>query len=97
MSSEEREDKTIYRVVVNHEEQYSIWAADRKNAPGWKDVGKSGTKEQCLSYIKKVWTDMRPRFLQSFAGRKTGERHIDASASHGRPRSRLWIDKQNAQ
>jgi MbtH protein len=53
-------DTTIYRVVVNDEEQYSIWPADRENALGWKDVGKSGTKKECLAYIEEVWTDMRP-------------------------------------
>ena len=59
--SEEREDKTIYKVVMNHEEQYSIWPADRENALGWNDAGKTGTKEECLAYIKEVWTDMRPQ------------------------------------
>ena len=54
------DDTGVYRVVVNHEEQYSIWPADRENAPGWKDAGKSGTKQECLEYIKNVWTDMRP-------------------------------------
>ena len=56
----EEEDTTIYRVVMNHEEQYSIWPADREDAPGWKDVGKNGTKAECLAYIKEAWTDMRP-------------------------------------
>jgi MbtH protein len=64
MSREEREDQTIYKVVVNHEEQYSIWPADRENALGWNDVGKSGTKEECLAYINEVWTDMRPLSLR---------------------------------
>src|SRR5262244_4615133 len=62
--SDEREDKTIYKVVVNHEEQYSIWPAHRENALGWKDAGKTGTKEECLAYIKEVWTDMRPLSLR---------------------------------
>jgi MbtH protein len=61
---DEQDDKTIYKVVVNHEEQYSIWPADRENAPGWKDAGKTGTKEECLSHIKTVWTDMRPLSLR---------------------------------
>ena len=60
----EEEDTTNYKVVMNHEEQYSIWPADRENAPGWKDVGESGTKGQCLAYIKEVWTDMRPLSLR---------------------------------
>ncbi|HEV7905842.1 MAG TPA: MbtH family protein [Pyrinomonadaceae bacterium] len=64
MSSEDREDNTTYKVVVNHEEQYSIWPADRENASGWQDVGKTGTKEECLAYIKQVWTDMRPLSLR---------------------------------
>jgi MbtH protein len=62
--SEEREDKTIYTVVVNHEEQYSIWPARRENALGWNDAGKTGTKEECLAWIKEVWTDMRPKSLR---------------------------------
>jgi len=61
---EEREDNTIYKVVVNHEEQYSIWPADRENPLGWKDVGKVGSKAECLAHIKEVWTDMRPLSLR---------------------------------
>jgi len=64
MSREEREDTTIYKVVVNDEEQYSIWPADRENPLGWRDVGKTGPKAECLAYIKEVWTDMRPRSLR---------------------------------
>ena len=60
----EEEDKTPYKAVVNHEEQYSIWPADRENAPGWRDAGKVGTKEECLAYIKEVWIDMRPLSLR---------------------------------
>ena len=55
---------SAYKVVINHEEQYSIWPADRENALGWNDVGKQGTKEQCLDYIEEVWTDMRPLSLR---------------------------------
>ena len=64
MSSDEREDTTIYKVVINDEEQYSIWPADRENALGWNDVGVRGTKQECLDYIKQVWTDMRPLSLR---------------------------------
>ena len=62
--SEEREDTTIYNVVVNHEEQYSIWPKDREIPLGWKEVGVSGLKDECLSYIGEVWTDMRPLSLR---------------------------------
>jgi MbtH protein len=61
---EEREDDAIYKVVVNHEEQYSIWPAVRENPIGWKEVGKVGAKADCLAYIKEVWTDMRPLSLR---------------------------------
>lgn len=64
MQTNEQEDDMIYKVVVNLEEQYSIWFADRENPAGWRDVGKSGTKADCLSYIEQVWTDMRPLSLR---------------------------------
>ena len=64
MSRDEREDTTIYKVVVNHEEQYSLWPAERENALGWSDAGKRGKKDECLAYIKEVWTDMRPLSLR---------------------------------
>jgi len=64
MSREEQEDLTTYQVVMNHEEQYSIWPSDRENAPGWTNAGKSGSRTECLAYIKEVWTDMRPLSLR---------------------------------
>lgn len=64
MSSDEREDKTMYKAVVNDEEQYSIWRAERENPPGWRDAGKVGLKGECLDYIEQVWTDMRPLSLR---------------------------------
>ena len=64
MSRNESEDDRVYKVVVNHEEQYSIWPAERENALGWNDAGKSGLKPECLAYIKEVWTDMRPLSLR---------------------------------
>lgn len=64
MARDETDDPTIYKVVMNHEEQYSIWPADRENALGWNDAGQSGTKAEYLAYIKEVWTDMRPLSLR---------------------------------
>lgn len=57
-------DRTRYKVVINHEEQYSIWPADRENPAGWKDAGKAGSRQQCLDHIEEVWTDMRPLSLK---------------------------------
>jgi MbtH protein len=59
----ENDDRT-YDVVVNHEEQYSIWFADREVPAGWRQTGFRGTKEQCLAHIDEVWTDMRPLSLR---------------------------------
>lgn len=58
------EDQIVYKVVVNHEEQYSIQPEDHLNALGWRDAGKSGSKSECLSYITSAWTDMRPLSLR---------------------------------
>jgi uncharacterized protein YbdZ (MbtH family) len=60
----DKEDTTIYKVVLNHEEQYSIWPEYKPNPPGWRDDGKVGLKAECLDYIKEVWTDMRPLSLR---------------------------------
>jgi len=64
MNRDDQEDTRIYNVVVNHEEQYSIWPADWENPLGWKNVRKGGLKQECLEYIKEVWTDMRPLSLR---------------------------------
>ena len=61
---DEQDDLRKYRAVVNHEEQYSIWPEDKQLPPGWQDAGKTGLKQECLSYIKEVWTDMRPLSLR---------------------------------
>jgi uncharacterized protein YbdZ (MbtH family) len=64
MSYSDQEDTTIYNVVVNHEEQYSIWPEYKEIPKGWKNAGKTGPKAECLGYIKEVWTDMRPLSLR---------------------------------
>ena len=60
----ENDNATTYTVVVNDEEQYSIWAADREIPSGWREAGKTGTKQECLDHIEKVWTDMTPKSLR---------------------------------
>ncbi|MEU6578112.1 MbtH family NRPS accessory protein [Streptomyces sp. NPDC046805] len=49
-----------FKVVVNQEEQFSLWRADQRNPAGWRDEGTSGSREECLDHIERVWTDMRP-------------------------------------
>jgi MbtH protein len=56
----------VYTVVRNHEEQYSIWLADREVPAGWEAMGKTGPKDECLAYIDEVWTDMRPLSLRKW-------------------------------
>ena len=64
-TGQQDDDGRIYKVVVNHEEQYSIWPADQANPLGWRDGGKAGTKAECLAHIKEVWVDMRPLSLRN--------------------------------
>lgn len=64
MGGDEHMDMIVYKVVLNHEEQYSIWPARRDNPLGWRDAGMQGSKAECLDYIKQVWVDMRPLSLR---------------------------------
>jgi MbtH protein len=66
MSADNEEDTRTYTVVVNHEEQYSLWFADRELPKGWRAVGRTGSKAECLAYVKEVWTDMRPLSLRQW-------------------------------
>lgn len=62
--SDTDEDDLQYTVVVNHEEQYSIWPTYRELPAGWREVGVTGPKAECLAHIDRVWTDMRPLSLR---------------------------------
>lgn len=57
---DDENDERVWRVVLNHEEQYSVWPVDRELPEGWRDEGKQGTKKECLDHVDEVWTDMRP-------------------------------------
>jgi len=92
----DREDTTIYKVVVNHEEQYSIWPDYKEMPLGWKDVGKSGPKPECLAYIKEVWTDMRPlslrKQMEEIARRRAAE-PPPLPPDPNRPREKTLVEK----
>jgi MbtH protein len=60
------QDARLFAVVVNDEEQYSIWAADRELPTGWRREGFTGTEEECLAHIDETWTDMRPLSLRNW-------------------------------
>lgn len=64
-------DDTVFHVVVNHEEQYSIWPDYKEIPEGWTAVGKTGPKAECLAYIAGIWTDMRPLSLRRHMGGPT--------------------------
>jgi MbtH protein len=64
MMQGEDEDTRTYQVVINDEEQYSIWLAGRDLPAGWRGEGTVGTRQECLEHIDKVWTDMRPLSLR---------------------------------
>ncbi|HEY2136639.1 MAG TPA: MbtH family NRPS accessory protein [Xanthobacteraceae bacterium] len=66
--SDTSDDEIQYRVVRNHEEQYSIWPLTRELPAGWEAVGTSGSKAVCLDYIEQTWTDMRPLSLRRAQG-----------------------------
>nr|WP_163500598.1 MbtH family NRPS accessory protein [Halomonas socia] len=61
----DREDG-VFRVLVNHEEQYSLWPEWKVIPPGWTDTGVLGDKQTCLDYVEKTWTDMRPLSLRKW-------------------------------
>jgi len=62
----------VYQVVVNEEEQYSIWPAGREVPAGWSATGPSGSKEDCLAHMEEVWTDMRPLSLRRRMAEQAG-------------------------
>lgn len=64
MNTEDKDDMRLYKVVINHEEQYSIWLADRDVPSGWRETEQCGSKGECLAYIGQAWSDMRPLSLR---------------------------------
>lgn len=64
--------ETEFHVVINHEEQYSIWPNYKEIPEGWRTTGFTGRKEACLSHIDSVWTDMRPLSLRQSMQERAG-------------------------
>jgi MbtH protein len=57
-------DDIQYQVLMNDEEQFSLWPASHDVPAGWRSAGKVGDKQECMAYVDEVWTDMRPRSLR---------------------------------
>ena len=72
VAADDEEDAMIYTVVVNYEEQFSIWPSHKPMPRGWRSAGKEARKAECLRYIDEVWTDMRPRSLRRKMGSRGG-------------------------
>ncbi|PAJ79797.1 MbtH family protein [Burkholderia ubonensis] len=68
MTQDDDEDPTRYLVVVNDEQQYSLWPAHAVMPPGWSGTGFEGDRAACLAHIREVWTDMRPQSLRRALG-----------------------------
>jgi MbtH protein len=75
MTDRSESDEAIYVVVMNDEEQYSIWPDDKRMPDGWRAVGTRGSKAECLQYIEETWTDMRPLSLRKRMAERTGPDH----------------------
>ena len=81
MSWDAGNEDRVYKVVVNHEEQYSIWPAEADNPVGWSAVGTRGTRTECLTYIAEVWTDMRPLSLRRSMAEHTAQTPASSEAT----------------
>jgi MbtH protein len=58
------DEATVFVVLMNDEDQYSLWPGFKEIPAGWKQVGPTGSKQECLAYVDANWTDMRPRSLR---------------------------------
>ena len=64
MPTDATDETRTYIVLVNHEERYSLWLADREIPPGWSAVGTPGSKDERRAYVRQVWTDPTPPGLR---------------------------------
>jgi MbtH protein len=62
--SEHDDDNRVYVVLINDEEQYSLWPRNKEVPAGWRSVDVSGSREECMKYVDETWTDMRPKSLR---------------------------------
>jgi MbtH protein len=65
-------DRTLFVVLINDEEQYSLWPAGKDTPAGWRVTGTRGTEEECMKWVDEVWTDMRPASLRAAMAAQPG-------------------------
>jgi MbtH protein len=82
---DKEEDTREYQVLVNSEEQYSLWLAGQAIPNGWRQVGPKGQKQVCLDYVKEVWTDMRPlsvrKAMEKYQAEQAAKKAAEAAES----------------
>jgi MbtH protein len=83
MTDRSESDETVYLVVINDEEQYSIWPSDKIIPDGWRAVGTRGPKAECLQFIEETWTDMRPLSLRKRMAERTRAGPLKPSEDDG--------------
>jgi MbtH protein len=84
---DKEEDTREYQVLVNTEEQYSLWLAGQAIPNGWRQVGPKGQKQVCLDYVKEVWTDMRPlsvrKAMEKYQAEQAARKAAEAAGGEG--------------
>jgi MbtH protein len=84
---DKEEDTREYQVLVNSEEQYSLWLAGQAIPNGWRQVGPTGQKQVCLDYVKEVWTDMRPlsvrKAMEKYQAEQAARKAASAAGAEG--------------
>jgi len=83
MTNPFEDDSAEYCVLMNDEDQYSLWPTSLEIPRGWREVGPRGERQKCLSYIEENWTDMRPRSLVEQMNRDAAERMASSSETDG--------------
>lgn len=64
MTNPFEDDDGRYYVLVNDEDQHSLWPAFADVPAGWTIAFGEDTRAACLSYVEENWTDLRPRSLR---------------------------------
>lgn len=67
------QENATFKVLVNHEEQYSLWPDFKAVPAGWRETGTRGSKQECLDYVERTWTDMRPLSLRQAMDAQAGK------------------------
>ncbi|MER6916014.1 MbtH family protein [Streptomyces sp. NPDC000594] len=63
MTNPFEDDSAAFCVLVNGENQHSLWPAFREVPAGWSVVFSADNRKECLDYVNENWTDMRPKSL----------------------------------